>query len=191
MDSRPIGAHSVIPRVRKSENNVVNVVKVNHRSRADPKIDQGPTDKTDTDLVGQLRRFKADGSSAPATAPVQPSEMPGGVITKHDSHVAASQTVQVGRRAETNGKDLASDLKKLRENGAIESMDDAALYSRLLITFGGRYLGKKEKAPEVKPAQPYKPTERQIVKIPFGLTRAQQREFLEHDLKMAFPDNRE
>ena len=53
-----------------------------------PKIDQRATDKTATDLVGQLRRFNADGSSAPATAPVEPSEMPGGVIAKHDSHVA-------------------------------------------------------------------------------------------------------
>jgi hypothetical protein len=68
MDSQPIGYTPVIPRARKSENNVVNVVKVNHHSPAGPKIDQRPTDKTATDLVGQLRRFKADGSSAPATA---------------------------------------------------------------------------------------------------------------------------
>ena len=65
-----------------------------HHSLAGPKIDQRPTDKTATDLVGQLRRFKADGSSAPATAPVEPSEMPGGVITKHDSHVAADPPQQ-------------------------------------------------------------------------------------------------
>ena len=68
MDSQPIGVHPVIPRARKSENNVVNVVKMAHHSLAGPKIDQRATDKTATDLVDQLRRFKADGSSAPATA---------------------------------------------------------------------------------------------------------------------------
>jgi hypothetical protein len=83
-----------------------------------------------------------------------------------------SQGPKLGRQAETDSEDLASDLEKLREDGAIRSMDDAAFYPRLLITFGGRYLGKKEKTPEVKLAQPYKPTEKQIVKIPFGLRRA-------------------
>ena len=99
MDSQPIGYTQVIPRARKSENNVVNVVKMAHHLLAGPKIDQRPTDKTATDLVGQLRRFKADGSSAPATAPVEPSEMPGGVITKHDSHVAADLHSEAKARA--------------------------------------------------------------------------------------------
>ncbi len=89
MDSQPIGVRSVIPRARKSENNVVKVVKMADHLLAGPKIDERSTDKTATDLVGQLRRFKADGSPAPATAPVEPSEMPGGVITKRDSYVAA------------------------------------------------------------------------------------------------------
>jgi hypothetical protein len=98
------------------------------------------------------------------------------------------QGPKLGRRPETNSEDLARDLKKLCEDGAIKSRDDEALYQRLLITFSGRYLGKKEKDAEVKLAQPYKPTEGQIVKIPFGLSRAQQREFLECDLRMAFSD---
>ena len=54
----------VIPRARKSENNVVNVVKTADHSLAGPQIDQRATDKTATDLVGQLRGFKAEGSSA-------------------------------------------------------------------------------------------------------------------------------
>jgi hypothetical protein len=56
-----------------------------------------------------------------------------------------SQAAQLGRRAEINSEDLARDLKKLREDGAIKSMDDAAFYSRLLITFGVRFLGRRKR----------------------------------------------
>ncbi len=40
MNSQPGGLHSVLPRARKSEYKVVNVVKLNHHSLAGPKIDQ-------------------------------------------------------------------------------------------------------------------------------------------------------
>ena len=69
-----------------------------HHSLAGPKIDQRPTDKTATDLVGQLRRFKADGSSAPATTPVEPSTV---VLAQ------AAQLAKPGFRADATHLELA------------------------------------------------------------------------------------
>jgi hypothetical protein len=55
--------------------------------------------RTSTEVTLALTQTQSNGSSTPATAPIEPSEIPGGVIPKHDSHVAADLHSEAKARA--------------------------------------------------------------------------------------------
>ena len=93
---------------------------------------------------------------------------------------------------------IAGELVKLHKAGAIKSEQDAAFYARLIRDFGAAYIGKITPAEAESgksegnppagvyvPGKPYTPTEAQGVKIPRGLSRKQEAEFLARDLEEA------
>jgi hypothetical protein len=93
---------------------------------------------------------------------------------------------------------IAAELVRLHKAGAIKSEQDLSFYAHLIRDFGAAYIGKimpvaaeREKSegnPPVGvyvPGKPYTPTAAQRVKVPRGLSRKKEAEFLARDLEEA------
>ena len=90
---------------------------------------------------------------------------------------------------------IAGELVKLHKAGAIKSEQDASFYANLIRRFGTSFtvrLGPVAANPRVpngrtvpEPGKPYTPTAAQRVKVPRGLSRKQEAEFLARDLEEA------
>ena len=90
---------------------------------------------------------------------------------------------------------IARELVRLHKAGAIKSEQDASFYARLIRDFGASFtvrtgpVAPKPGAPNgstvPESGKPYVPTEAQRVKVPRGLSRRQEAEFLARDLEEA------
>ena len=89
---------------------------------------------------------------------------------------------------------IANELVKLHKAGAIKGDQDASFHANLVL-FGASFTVRvgpyapKPGAPNgftvPEPGKPYTPTEAQRVKVPRGLSRKQEAEFLARDLEEA------
>jgi hypothetical protein len=126
MDSHPIGYTPVIPRARKSENNVVNVVKVNHHSLAGPKIDRPYT----TDPSSAMGALGISETTDRENDVCRPSWDAGG---------AERPNGESGIDTDVEARRIAEELVKLHESGAIKSEQDASFYANLVHLFGASF----------------------------------------------------
>ena len=128
MDSQSRGVHSVIPRARKSENNVVNVVKMADHSPAGRKS-SGPTL-----LIPQARW-------ASWTFP-RLTDTRGNDVRRSNSGAEEAETPKgepAGSDLDTEPRRIADELVKLHESGAIKSEQDASFYANLVNLFGASF----------------------------------------------------
>ena len=122
MDSQPIGVRSVMPRARKSENNVVNVVKVYHHSLAGPKIERPhPTDPSSA--MGVLDVSETTDRENDECRPTR------------DAGGAERPNGESGIDRDVEARRIAHELVKLHEAGAIKSEQDASFYANLVHLF--------------------------------------------------------
>ena len=135
MDSQPIRNTPVMPRARKSEKNVVNVVKVNHHSLAGPKIE---------------RPYTTDPSSAMGALGVSETTTDrGNDVRRSNSGAEEAETPKgepAGSDIDTEPRRIADELIKLHEAGAIKSEQDASFYANLVHLFGASFTARGEAA---------------------------------------------
>ena len=102
-----------MPRARKSENNVVNVVKVNHHSRADPKIE---------------RPYITDPSSAMGALGVSETTDRENEVCRPSWNAGGAERSKGESCIDTDveARRIADELVKLHKAGAIKSEQDAS-----------------------------------------------------------------
>ena len=133
MDSQPRGLHSVIPRARKSEYNVVNVVKVHHHSLANPKIERPNT----TDPSSAMGVLDVSETTDLENDECRPTRDAGG---------AERPSEESGIDTDVEARRIAYELVKLHEAGAIKSEQDASFYANLVNLFGASFTARREAA---------------------------------------------
>ena len=82
-------------------------------------------------------------------------------------------------------KSIAKELLKLYNDGVISGPGDssAVFYARLIHDFGATYVRTIE---SLAPEPPQGPTLEQLVRVPRGISRQQERNFLKRDLEDVF-----
>ena len=90
---------------------------------------------------------------------------------------------------------IAGELVKLQKAGAIKNEQDASFYANLIRRFGASFTvrpgpvaansGVPNGRTVPEPGKPYTPTAARRVKVPRGLSRKQEAEFLTRDLEEA------
>jgi hypothetical protein len=120
------------------------------------------------------------------------------------SELGATPLSPLAAEFEAEALRIAEELKRLHQDGAIANKSvrdpDARFYANLLRDFGATYTGPVSNVSAAAdqeeaggnplpgicvPGKPYTPTVAQRVKVPRGLSRKQEAEFLARDLEEA------
>ena len=131
VDNQPRGVHSVIPRARKSENNVVNVVKMTDHSLAGPKIEcPYTTDPSSAMASSAMGVLDVSETTDRENDECRPSRDAGG---------AERPSEDSGTDTDVEARRIVDELVKLHEAGAIKSEQDASFYANLVHLFGASF----------------------------------------------------